>query len=60
MLPADIATDERLPLIIVGAGKTLQLRNVVISGAMSLPSCLHLGPGAPPPPGPTARAQPPR
>ena len=46
VLPAGIATDERLPLIVVGAGKTLQLRNVVISSAASLPSCLHLGPGA--------------
>jgi vacuolar protein sorting-associated protein 13A/C len=37
--------DEGLPLILVGAGKTLQLRNVTVLGAASLPACLHLGAG---------------
>ena len=37
--------EEGLPLILVGAGKTLQLRNVTVHGAASLPACLHLGAG---------------
>lgn len=40
-----VQPEECLPLILVGAGKTLQLRNVIVLGAASLPACLHLGPG---------------
>lgn len=41
----DLQPEEHLPLILVGAGKTLQLRNVTVLGAASLSACLHLGPG---------------
>jgi hypothetical protein len=40
-----VQPEEGLPLILVGAGKTLQLRNVAVLGAASLPACLHLGAG---------------
>jgi hypothetical protein len=42
-----VQPEEGLPLILVGAGKTLQLRNVTVHGAASLPACLHLGAGKP-------------
>lgn len=35
-----------MPLIVVGRGKTLQLRNVRVSNQASLAACLSLGPGA--------------
>jgi vacuolar protein sorting-associated protein 13A/C len=40
-----VQPEEGLPLILVGAGKTLQLRTVTVLGAASLPACLHLGAG---------------
>ncbi|KAK9819963.1 hypothetical protein WJX72_004515 [[Myrmecia] bisecta] len=46
ILPDGIGMEAPLPLIIVGAGKTLILRNVKIVYAASLPACLQLGPGA--------------
>lgn len=45
MLPEGISNGEALPLIIIGAGKTLQLRNVRIVHAASLPACMQLGSG---------------
>lgn len=45
ILPEGISDGEALPVIIVGAGKTLLLRNVTIVHAASLPACLQLGPG---------------
>jgi hypothetical protein len=47
ILPEGIGDSEALPLIIVGAGKTLLLQNVKIVHAASLPSCLQLGSGQP-------------
>ena len=46
VLPAGIDAQERLPLILVGAGTTLQLRNITIVNTSSLAACLHLGAGA--------------
>ena len=46
VLPTGVDAQERLPLILVGAGKTLQLRNLTIVHATSLAACLHLGAGA--------------
>jgi hypothetical protein len=45
VLPQDISVDEPLPLILIGPGKTLQLKNVKLVYAASLPACLQLGPG---------------
>ena len=45
VLPQDISVDEPLPLILIGPGKTLQLKNVKLVYASSLPACLQLGPG---------------
>ena len=46
VLPTAVDAQERLPLIVVGAGKTLQLRNITIVHSTSLAACLHLGAGA--------------
>ena len=46
VLPTGVDAQERLPLILVGAGKTLQLRNITIVHSSSLAACLHLGAGA--------------
>ena len=45
ILPEGISDGEALPVIIVGAGKTLLLRDVKIVHAESLPACLQLGSG---------------
>jgi len=45
VLPQDISVDEPLPLILIGPGKTLQLKNLKLVYASSLPACLQLGPG---------------
>ena len=45
VLPRDVGPDDPLPLIVVGAGKTLLLRNVRLVHASSLPACLQLAPG---------------
>lgn len=45
VLPQDVAPDDPLPLILIGAGKTLILRNVRLVHAASLPACLQLAPG---------------
>ena len=45
VLPQDISVDEPLPLILIGPGKTLQLKNLKLVHAASLPACLQLGPG---------------
>ncbi len=45
VLPQDISVDEPLPLILIGPGKTLQLKNLKLVYAASLPACLQLGPG---------------
>lgn len=45
VLPQDISVEEPLPLILLGPGKTLQLKNVKLVYAASLPACLQLGPG---------------
>ena len=45
VLPTGIDAQERLPLILVGAGTTLQLRNITIVHSSSLAACLHLGAG---------------
>lgn len=45
ILPEGISDGEALPLIIVGAGKTLLLRDVKIVHAASMPACLQLGSG---------------
>lgn len=46
VLPEDIGVAEDLPLVVIGAGKALLLRNVTIVQAASLTSCLKLGAGA--------------
>ena len=46
VLPQDISVEEPLPLILIGPGKTLQLKNVKLVHAVSLPACLHLGAGS--------------
>ena len=46
ILPEGINIAEPLPLIVIGAGKQLVLKNVLIVHADSLPACLQLGPGA--------------
>ena len=46
VLPTGIDAQERLPLILVGAGTTLQLRNITIVHSPALAACLHLGAGA--------------
>lgn len=48
VLPQDVAMDDPLPLLLVGVGKTLILRNVRIVHASSLPACLQLAPGEQP------------
>ena len=45
VLPQDISVDEPLPLILIGPGRTLQLKNLKLVHAASLPACLQLGPG---------------
>ena len=45
VLPTGVDAQERLPLILVGAGNTLQLRNITIVHSSSLAACLHLGAG---------------
>lgn len=45
VLPQDISVDEPLPLILIGPGRTLQLKNVKLVHAASLPACLQLGAG---------------
>ena len=47
VLPQDISVEEPLPLILLGPGKTLQLKNVKLVHAASLPACLQLGAGKP-------------
>jgi hypothetical protein len=47
VLPAGLAESEALPLILIGAGKSMLLRNVRIVNAASLGACLQLGAGAP-------------
>ncbi len=46
MLPEGLGASEALPLILVGEGKTLLLRNVTIVHAASLAACLQLSAGA--------------
>eukprot|EP00884_Botryococcus_braunii_P010315 jgi/Botrbrau1/19285/Bobra.0073s0028.1 len=46
ILPEGICGEEGLPLILVGPGKTLHLRDVKIVHAASLPACLQLSAGA--------------
>ncbi len=45
VLPEGISGDEPLPLIVVGRGKTLHLKDVKIVYAASLPACLQLAAG---------------
>ena len=45
ILPQDISVDEPLPLVLIGPGKTLQLKNLQLVYAASLPACLQLGAG---------------
>lgn len=45
VLPEGLAEGEALPLILVGAGKSLALRNVRVVHAASLGACLQLGAG---------------
>ncbi len=45
VLPTGLDAQERLPLILVGAGTTLQLRNITIVHSPALAACLHLGAG---------------
>lgn len=46
VLPPGLAPGESLPLIVVGANRALQLKNVRIVNCASLPAVLSLGPGA--------------
>ena len=46
ILPEGLHEGEALPLIIVGGGKSLQLKDVKLVHAASLPACIQLGSGA--------------
>lgn len=46
ILPSREHLNEMLPLILVGAGRTLKLRNVTVVNAESLAACIQLGPGS--------------
>lgn len=46
VLPAKAQLSGPLPLILVGSGKTLQLRNVTLVNSTSLGACLQLMPGS--------------
>ncbi|GMH39652.1 hypothetical protein BSKO_07550 [Bryopsis sp. KO-2023] len=45
ILPNGIAPHEMLPMILIGVGKSLQLKNITIVNAGSLGSIVQLGPG---------------
>eukprot|EP00983_Pelagomonas_calceolata_P096642 1158152-Pelagomonas_calceolata.AAC.4 len=45
VLPPGLPPSEVLPLILVARNCTLQLRNVTVVNASSLPACLSMGPG---------------
>jgi len=45
-LPRTVPATERVPLIVIGRGKALRLRNVRVANAEALAGCLALGPGA--------------
>ena len=45
VLPSDVSPDDPVPLILIGAGRTLLLRHVRIVHAASLPACMQLSPG---------------
>ena len=45
MLPAKAQLNGPLPLILVGSGKTLILKNVTVVNSASLATCLQLMPG---------------
>lgn len=47
ILPEGLHEGEALPLIIIGGGKSLQLKHVKLVHAASLPACIQLGSGAP-------------
>ena len=47
ILPEGLHEGEALPLIIIGGGKSLQLKDVKLVHAASLPACIQLGSGAP-------------
>ena len=47
ILPEGLHEGETLPLIIIGGGKSLQLKDVKLVHAASLPACIQLGSGAP-------------
>ena len=46
VLPAALPAMEHVPLIVVGRGKVLRLRNVRVGNRGALAACLSLGPGA--------------
>ncbi|KAL4447306.1 hypothetical protein ABPG77_007339, partial [Micractinium sp. CCAP 211/92] len=46
VLPDKDHLDEQLPLILIGAGRTLRLRSVRVVNSASLAVCLQLAPGA--------------
>ena len=45
ILPEGLNEGETLPLIIIGVGKSLQLKDVKLVHAASLPACIQLGSG---------------
>lgn len=45
ILPEGLHEGEALPVIIVGIGKSLQLKDVKLVHAASLPACIQLGSG---------------
>ena len=47
ILPAGLNEGETLPLIMIGVGKSLQLKDVKLIHAASLPACIQLGSGMP-------------
>lgn len=46
ILPAEIDISNELPLIVMGTGTTLRLKNVSIFNAQSLSSCVSMKPGS--------------
>jgi vacuolar protein sorting-associated protein 13A/C len=45
IFPEGLNEGETLPLIIIGVGKSLQLKDVKLVHAASLPACIQLGSG---------------
>ena len=50
MLPQGVSVQDPVPVIVVGPGRTLILKNLTLVHSASLPACLQLAAGGPPRP----------